>query len=52
MKRHFFFILAAFLLLNACCTPGNKGLPGDEERGRLSTKMVDLMQRLTPLSSG
>ena len=52
MKRHFFFVLAALLLLNACCTPGNKGLPGDEERGRLSTKMVNLSAAVDASFSG
>jgi hypothetical protein len=52
MKRQFFLVFAVLLSINACCTPGNKGLPGDEERGRLSTKMVNLSAAVDAYFSG
>lgn len=41
MKRNTLISLAAVLLLVACVTPTD-GVPDAEERGRLSTKMVNL----------
>jgi hypothetical protein len=42
IQRHLVLLLSALFLLAACGTTGTDGRPNAEERGRLSTKMVNL----------
>lgn len=42
MKRHFFMMLAVLLLFGGGCASNDSRLPGADERGRLSVRMVNL----------